>query len=232
VTHIERHPVDVGRATAQWEAYVAALEGAGWDVVEASPAESCPDGVFIEDTVVVHGGRVVVARPGVESRRFELPGAVAAIGELGYPTRHIVSPGTLDGGDVLAAGGTVYVGTGARSNVEGARQLRGFLDAPVVEVPIEGAGFLHLKTAVTALPDGSLVGCPPLVPDGLPDVRTVPEPTGAQVVLLGGSRLLIAADCPRSAELYSELGYEPIVVDISELQKLEGCVTCLSVLCP
>ena len=48
-------------------------------------------------------------------------------------------------------------------------------------------------------------------------------------VLLGDGRLLMAADAPRSAELFASWGYEPVVVDISEFEKLEGCVTCLSV---
>lgn len=90
---------------------------------------------------------------------------------------------------------------------------------------------LHLKSAVTALPDGSIIGHAPLVDDPgfFPWFRPVPEPSGAHVVLLGGGRLLMAADAPRSAELFAGLGYEPVVVDISEFEKLEGCVTCLSV---
>jgi dimethylargininase len=91
---------------------------------------------------------------------------------------------------------------------------------------------LHLKSAVTALPDGGIVGYPPLVeePELFPRFVPVPEESGAHVVVLGGGRVLLAADCPRTAELFSGLAYEPVIVDISEFQKLEGCVTCLSVL--
>jgi dimethylargininase len=90
---------------------------------------------------------------------------------------------------------------------------------------------LHLKSAVTALPDGSIIGYPPLVDDPGIFARflPVPEESGAHVVLLGGDRLLMAADCPQSAALFADLGYAPVVVDISEFEKLEGCVTCLSV---
>jgi dimethylargininase len=99
----------------------------------------------------------------------------------------------------------------------------------VIAVPITKV--LHLKSAVTALPDGTVIGYPPLVDDAsvFPRFRSVPEESGAHVVLLGGDRLLMAADCPRSAELFAGIGYELVVVDISEFQKLEGCVTCLSV---
>jgi dimethylargininase len=98
----------------------------------------------------------------------------------------------------------------------------------VVEVPVQGV--LHLKSAVTALPDGSMLGFPALVPEPFrAGFVAVPEPSGAHVVLLRGGKVLLAADCPRTAELIAARGYDPVVVDISEFQKLEGCVTCLSV---
>jgi dimethylargininase len=90
---------------------------------------------------------------------------------------------------------------------------------------------LHLKSAVTALPDGTVIGYEPLVDDpaAFESYLTVPEEAGSHVVLLGEDRLLMAASAPKSAELFRELGYTPVVVDISEFEKLEGCVTCLSV---
>jgi dimethylargininase len=226
-THIERRPVDVELARAQWAAYVAALESAGWNTVEIAPADGCPDAVFVEDALVVSNGLAVVTRPGAEARRAELETAEAAVRALGFPVARIEQPGTLDGGDVLIVGGTTYVGTGGRTNSEGARRLGRLLGTTVVEVPV--AGVLHLKTAVTALPDGTIVGhLPPAV--AFPAFRPVPEESGAHVVVLDERHILIAADCPRSAELFASLGYEPVVVDIGEFQKLEGCVTCLSVL--
>jgi len=151
---------------------------------------------------------------------------------LGYPVAEIAAPGTLDGGDVLKVGDTVYVGHGGRSNSDGIAQLGAILEplgATLVTIPVRKV--LHLKSAVTALPDGSIVGFPPLVDDLelFPNFRGVPEESGAHVVLLGDGKLLMAADCPASAELFTDLGYTPVPVDISEFQKLEGCVTCLSV---
>jgi len=233
VTHIERRPVDASLAHAQWLGYVEALEAAGWEVVEIEPADDCPDAVFVEDTLVVFRGTVVIARPGAESRLREIDGAEAAVVSLGYAPKRIEQPGTLDGGDVLQVDDTVYVGTGGRTNSEGVRQLRAILEplgATVVTVPVRTV--LHLKSAVTALPDGAIVGYPPLVEERELFARfmPVPEESGAHVVVLGGGRLLLAADCSRTAELFAGLGYEPVVVDIGEFQKLEGCVTCLSVL--
>jgi dimethylargininase len=233
VTHIERRPVDLDLARAQWGGYLAALESAGWTPFEIAPAEDCPDSVFVEDTLVVYRGLAVVTRPGAPSRLAEVEGAEAAIRSLGLPTARIEAPATLDGGDVLAVEDTVYVGTGGRTNVEGAAQLRALLEplgAIVLEVPV--AGFLHLKSAVTALPDGTVVGYPPLAPDPshFDEFLAVPEESGSHVVTLGPRTLLLAADCPRTAELYVSLGFEPVVIEIGEFQKLEGCVTCLSVL--
>jgi dimethylargininase len=232
VTHVERQPVDVGIANRQWEAYVEALELAGWDPIEVPPADDCPDAVFVEDTVVMFRNVAVIARPGADARKPEIVDVEKLVESLGCTMARIRAPGTLDGGDVLKIADTVYVGRGGRTNGEGIRQLRAILTplgASVVAVPV--ARVLHLKSAVTALPDGTVVGYPPLVDDSrlFPRFLAVPEESGAHVVLLGGARLLMAADCPATVSLFDDLGYEPTVVDISEFQKLEGCVTCLSV---
>jgi dimethylargininase len=232
VTHLERTPVDAELAVHQWDGYVAALRENGWETVEVPPEEDAPDGVFVEDTVVVYRDVALLARPGAEERRREVAGTEAVVGELGFDVRRVEAPGTLDGGDVLKVGDTVYVGQGGRTNGEGLRQLRAAFEpvgAQVIGVPVTSV--LHLKSAVTALPDSTVIGYPEQVdaPSAFPRFRRVPEPEGAHVVLLGGGRLLMAASAPRSAELFADLGYEPVPVDIGEFEKLEGCVTCLSV---
>ncbi|GAA0586259.1 N(G),N(G)-dimethylarginine dimethylaminohydrolase [Kribbella sandramycini] len=232
VTHIERTPVDLDLAVRQWQAYVDVLEQHGWTPVEVPPADDCPDGVFIEDALVVYGDLAVIVRAGAESRRPEAAAAEETARAQGYRITHITAPGTLDGGDVLKVGTTVYVGLGGRTNEEGIRQFRAALEplgADVRAVPVRKV--LHLKSAVTALPDGTVIGYEPLVDDpaAFDKFRAVPEEGGSHVVLLGDDRLLMAASAPQSAELFRQLGYTPVVVDISEFEKLEGCVTCLSV---
>src|SRR6478609_538448 len=234
VTHISRTTVDLGLARAQHATYAKALAASGWQVEQVPVAEDCPDSVFVEDTVVVCDDLAVLTRPGAPPRRPEIDGVAQAMASLGLRTARIEGPGTLDGGDVLQAGTTVYVGRGGRTNGEGIRQLRALL-APlgrtVVGVPL--GNVLHLKSAVTALPDGTFVLLPELVPAELfPAVRPVTEEGGSHVVPLGGDRVLIAASAPRTAGLIEDLGFTPVVVDISEFEKLEGCVTCLSVLVP
>lgn len=234
VTHIGRTPVDVALAEAQHAAYVDALAADGWMIRQAPAAEDCPDSAFIEDTVVVCEDLAVLARPGAPTRRAEVAGVAGIVESLGLRTSWIHEPGTLDGGDVLQVGRTVYVGRGGRTNGAGIRQLRALLaplDRTVIAVPLRNV--LHLKSAVTALPDGTFLLLPNLVPASLfPAVRPVEEEAGCHVVPLGADRVLIAASAPRTAELLDDAGFTPLVVDISEFEKLEGCVTCLSVLLP
>jgi len=232
VTHIERVAIDTDLADSQWDAYVAALADNGFTTVEVDAAPDLADSVFVEDAVVVFGELAVIANPGHESRRGEIVAVEASVTALGLDVARIEAPGTLDGGDVLKVASTVYVGRGGRTNGEGIRQLRAILAGrgyTVVAVPVTKV--LHLKSAVTALPDGTVIGYPPLVDD--PSVfdrfLAMPEEGGAHVVVLADDTVLMAASAPQSAALVESLGYRVVVVDIGEFEKLEGCVTCLSV---
>jgi dimethylargininase len=232
LTHIDRVPVDLDLAMRQWEAYVAALQAEGWETIEVPPAPDCPDAVFVEDTVVMYGDLAVITRPGADERKPEVSGTEQVLRDLGCRIAHIEAPGTLDGGDVLKHDGTVWVGLGGRTNQAGVDQLGAHLaplGATVVAVPLTKA--LHLKSAVTALPDGTVVGWADVVDD--PDVwasfLAVPEEPGSHVVLLDESTVLMSAAAPLTRSLYEERGLRVVAVDVTEYEKLEGCVTCLSV---
>ena len=232
VTHIDRTPIDTELAADQWRGYVDALQHHGWTTAVVEPADECADAVFVEDAMVVFDRLCVITRPGAASRRAEVIGAEAAALAAGLEVVHIVEPGTLDGGDVLKVDRTVYVGVGGRTNAPAVAQLAQILAPSGWHVrPVPVRRVLHLKSAVTALPDGTVVGFADLVndPSSFDRFLAVPEPAGAHVVLLGDDRLLMSADAPRTAALYRSMGYGVVEVDISEFEKLEGCVTCLSV---
>ena len=232
VTHVERQTIDVDLAMRQWAAYVDALHAAGWETIEVPPMDECPDGVFIEDDVVMYGDRAVVARPGADERKPETAPVADLLGILGYDVVSIEAPGTLDGGDILKHDGTVWVGLGGRTNQSGVDQLTAYLEPyGATVVPVTLSKVLHLKSAVTALPDGTVIGYEPLVDDPTiwPSFLGVPEESGSHVVLLGGDTALMSADAPESKRLFEERGLDVVAVDISEFIKLEGCVTCLSV---
>jgi dimethylargininase len=145
----------------------------------------------------------------------------------------IEAPGTLDGGDILQVGRAVYVGRGRRTNAEGIRQLRKHAATRGrVVVPVQLRGVLHLKSAVTALPDGTFIASDLSLfdPAPFPTMRVVPEEAGSHVLLMGGGTIIVAASAPRSVALFADLGFDVITVNIGEFEKREGCVTCLSVL--
>jgi dimethylargininase len=232
VTHIERSAVDLDLARRQWEGYVDALHREGWETIEVPGADDCPDAVFVEDAVVVYGDLAVITRPGADERKPETAAVEEVLREQGYRIARIEAPGTLDGGDVLKHDGTVWVGMGGRTNDAGVDQLAAALEpegARVLGVPLTKV--LHLKSAVTALPDGTVVGYPPLVddPEVWPSFLEVPEEAGSHVVLLDGETVLMSTSAPRTADLFADRGLRVVAVDMTEFEKLEGCVTCLSV---
>jgi dimethylargininase len=231
VTHIEASPVDVDAARRQWEGYVETLCSTGWEIREVAPADDCPDAVFIEDAAVVFDDIAVTTRPGAPSRRAEVEGMSAPLMECGLEVIDL-GAGHLDGGDVLKVGRSVFVGLGGRTDIDGIEALTHII-APrgwtVIAVPVSRV--LHLKSAITALPDGTIIGYLPLVDDvSLFDrFRAVDEESGSHVVITGDDRLLMAASAPRTASMLRADGYQVDLVDIAEFEKLEGCVTCLSI---
>lgn len=232
LTHLDRVPVDADLALAQWQGYVEAFRARGWEIVEIAPADDQPDGVFVEDAVVLFGDLAVLCRAGAESRRGEASSVRAGVVASGIDLAEITAPGTLDGGDVLKVGRTVYVGASSRTNAEGIAQLRVLLEPrgwEVRDVPVTKV--LHLKSGVTSLPDGTVVGFEPLVddPSSFPVFAAVPEEHGTAVVVLDEDTVLMSSDAPATAAAHRARGLEVSTVDVSEFEKLEGCVTCLSV---
>jgi dimethylargininase len=232
VTQAVRPPIDDALAAQQWNRYVDALRTSGWQIVEVEPADDCPDAVFVEDALVMFDELAVLTLPGAPSRRPETGGAEAAARALGFDPVRIEPPATLDGGDVLKVGRVAYVGVSGRTNMHAVEQLQEVLAGRGWDVrPVPVTKVLHLKSAVTALPDGTVVGYADHVDDPAAFDRfmAVPEPSGSHVVVLGDDRVLMAGGAPKSVALFRSLGLEPIEVGISEFEKLDGCVTCLSV---
>ncbi len=214
--------------------YCTALREHGWELIEAPAADDCPDAAFVEDQVVVYGDVAVLCRSGAPERRAEQAGLREVLEHAGYRCVPIGAPGTLDGGDVLKHAGVMWVGRGGRTNDDGIRQLTEALDGRAVEVvTVPLTKVLHLKSAVTALPDGTVIGWDPVVDDASifdpAGYLEAPEEHGAHVVVLGERQVIMSAAAPRTARLLQERGLDVTTVDIGEFEKLEGCVTCLSV---
>lgn len=232
LTHLRRVPVDLDLAQAQHRAYRECLERLGLVVDLLPPAPDLPDAVFVEDTVVIVEDVAVITRPGAVSRLPEVDTVRAELEVEGFPLREITPPATLDGGDVLQVGNVVYVGRSTRTRDDAIEQLRDLL-APfgrrVVAVDVTGA--LHLKSAATALPDGRVLAVPAWFDSAALETEVIeaPEPQGANVLSVNDT-VVVAADAPDTAALVRELGFAVEVVDISEYQKVEAGLTCMSVL--
>lgn len=234
LTHLDRVAIDVERAQRQHHAYQQVLRELGIEVRELPALQEQADAVFVEDVVVVVDELAVLTRPGAASRHPEVESMAEVVRGLRTLAR-IAAPGTLDGGDVLRVGKQLWVGASLRSNASGRAQLAALL-APfgyrAQEVPL--CGCLHLKSAVTALDDHTLLIQPEWVaPDAFPGLRLIAvdpaEPHAANILRAGAG--LIYPDCfPRTLARLQAAGFAPRLVDVSELQKAEGAVTCCSVL--
>ena len=232
LTHLDRVPVDPALALEQWQGYVDTWRGLGWDVIEVPAADDQPDGVFVEDAVVVFGHVAVLTSPGAASRRGELGTVSVALAGTGLDVRRLEHPATLDGGDVLKVGRDVYVGRSDRTNEHGITALAAIVEPLGYLVhPVPVTRVLHLKSAVTALPDGTVIGHPAQVeaPEAFGAFLPVPEELGSAVVVVDDSTVLLSAAAPETAEKLRSRGLTVVTVPISEFEKLEGCVTCLSV---
>lgn len=233
LSYVPRTPIDPERAEAQHREYCRALVVAGCSVVELAPEAGMPDAVFVEDTALVLDEVAVLTRPGAPSRRGE-GATVAAVLERFRPLLHIDAPGTLDGGDVLRIGRTLYVGESARSNADGRAQLARLL-APhgyrVQGVPTRGC--LHLKSAATLVADGVLLVQPKWVNaaafDGCRVIDVDPHEEHAANALRIDDAILYPDCFPRTRARLEQAGLRVLALDLSELQKAEGAVTCCSI---
>jgi dimethylargininase len=234
LTHIERTPIDVDRATRQHERYEDALRSLGCTIERIEPAHDLPDSVFVEDAAIVLDEVAVITRPGAPSRRAEAAGVAAALARF-RRLSHMTAPATLDGGDVLLLGRTIYVGISTRTNTEGARQLADAATPFGYTVHcVRVRGCLHLKSAATALAD-SIVLCNPewIDPGTFDGCETVfvdrMEPGAGNVLRVGGG-VISAAAYEGTALRLCERGYDVRTVDVSELAKAEAGVTCCSLI--
>lgn len=236
LTHLERVPIDSAKAALQHEAYETAIAEAGFTIVRLPELPGDPDAVFVEDTALLLDGHAVITRPGAASRIGETGSTAAGLAndfEL-----HKIQSGFLDGGDVLRIGRTLYVGLSSRTDAAGIQSLSELvvpLGYKVVRAELRDC--LHLKTGATlAGPDAS--GIPVLLFNARSiDPRqfegaeplAVDEPAAANCVR-ANDRLILPAGNPRTAERLRERGFNVVEVDVSELQKAEAGVTCMSLI--
>lgn len=234
LTHLPRVGIDVQLARKQHQQYVKALAELGCEVVSLPADAALPDSVFVEDMAIVLDELAVITRPGVSSRRGETALIVQALTAF-RSLATIKPPGTLEGGDVLRVGKSVYVGRSGRSNPAGIDQLKSLL-APhgYVVKPVEVQGCLHLKSAVTQVGPKTLLINPAWINAVcFEDLELVEvdqeEPYGANALLVGGTAIY-PASFPHTRKRLETRGIVVRTIDVAELQKAEGAVTCCSLI--
>lgn len=232
LTYLERQEIDIGRAVAQHGAYVRCLRELGVSVDELPADPELPDCVFVEDPAVVVDEVAVIARMGAASRRPETIAMAQALGRY-RPLHRMSAPATLDGGDVFRVGRTLFAGLSQRTNAEGIRQLREAVTPYGYEVqPVEVRGCLHLKSGAcwiggrTLLVNREWVDVTQFEGYDLVDVQ---EPWAADVLVLGNV-VLMPEGFPRTQAELTRSGFTVRSIDVSELQKAEAGVTCMSVI--
>ena len=238
LTHLDRVPIDVGKAAAQHSAYEQALADAGFEVIRLPELPDDPDAVFVEDTALLLDGHAIITRPGIASRAGET--ASTAEGLNGHFEVHRLNEGFVDGGDVLRIHRTLYVGLSSRTDMAGAKALEEVAAPLAYDVVIAQLDrCLHLKTAATfAGADGAgglvlLYNARCIDPAQFGAVEPFAvhetEPSAANC-LRAGETLLLPAGNPRTAEMLAARGFRLVEVDVSELQKAEAGVTCMSLI--
>jgi dimethylargininase len=224
---------DYDLALKQHENYIQALELCGLKVIVLEPDEGFPDSTFVEDVCLMTPGCAVITRPGAASRRDEILHIEPAVRATGRPVERIHGPGTLDAGDIMMVGNHYFAGLSDRTSPEGASQLKQILEKYNFSLStIRLEQVLHLKTGISYLENNNLLA--------FGEFLTKPELNGFHILEVSGNesyaansvwingKVLVPAGFPTTSGLIASAGYEIVEVDVSEFQKLDGGLSCLS----
>jgi len=236
LTTVDLGVPDFERALKQHEAYCQTLESCGLNVIRLAPDEQHPDSTFVEDTAILTARGAVITLPGPPSRRGETTQIAPLIRDSFSNVHLIKEPGTVDGGDVCEAGEHFFIGISQRTNEHGARQLAGFLESfgySASLIDVRGvSNILHLKSGIAYLGGKHIVLIEAL--------RGFKEFSGYDLICLDSSedyaancleingKVLIADGFPATKRELEQMGYQTIALDMSEFQKMDGGLTCLS----
>jgi len=234
LTFLHRSAIDFALAQQQHRDYQSALSSLGCEVVVVPAPPGLADSVFIEDTALVLDDIAVMLRPGVASRQPEVAG-VAEVLQQYKPLKAIEPPGTIDGGDLLRVGNRIFAGLSTRSNQSGIQQLRDIVsDFGMTVETVETTKCLHLKSAVSEVAPGTLlINTDWISSSAFKDFELIPvdkEETHAANALRIGKNLIYPSSFPRTMDVLVNRGIDVVPVDLTELQKAEGAVTCCSLI--
>lgn len=224
---------DYEKLLVQHEAYVEALKKCGVEVRLLSASEEFPDSTFVEDAAVLTAEFAVITNPGAESRNGEIIEIESVLKDFYEKFHYIKSPGTLDGGDILQADNKFYIGISERTNEEGARQLKEILESEGFEatiIPLQK--FFHLKTGIAYLGNNKMVVAGEFVDhpafESYEKIVISHEDEYSANCIRVNDYVIIPAGYSETKSKINEAGYETIELDMSEVQKQDGGLSCLS----
>ncbi len=227
-------PIDVELARRQHASYRAALTGLGLDVIELPADDALPDCCFVEDAAIVAAGLALVTRPGAPSRRGETAAVATALAQY-LELAHVEAPATIDGGDCMHVGTTLYIGRSARTNDAGIARLAAVFEPRGLRVvPIDlPPAVLHLKCVCAPLGDNRITLADATIPHaafGDVDVVSIPEAESyAANVLTRDGSVLVADGFPRTRDALAAAGFHVVALPTTEVRKADGALTCLSI---
>ena len=227
---------DLAIALGQHEAYCRALERCGLAITRLAPDPHHPDSTFVEDTAILTSRGAILTRPGAASRAGEVAAIRPALAKFFSEFREITAPGTVDGGDICEAGDHFFIGISARTNEAGADQLAEFLTAlgfTSAAVDIRGiSSILHLKSGLTWLGGRRLIVIDALAGHsafrGYEIIRVAKEEEYAANCIRVNDFVLLPAGFPKLQSTLEAAGDRIIPLAMSEFQKLDGGLSCLS----
>lgn len=224
---------DYDKLLVQHKAYVEALKKCGVEVTLLSASEEFPDSTFVEDAAVLTSEFAVVTNPGAESRNGEIVEIESVLKDYYKKFHYIKAPGTLDGGDILQAESKFYIGISERTNEEGARQLKEILESEGFEatiIPLKN--FFHLKTGIAYLGNNKMVVAGEFVDhpafDSYDKIVIADEDEYSANCIRVNDYVIIPEGYSETKRKINEAGFETIELDMSEVRKQDGGLSCLS----
>jgi dimethylargininase len=224
------------RVMEQYSRYLKALEECGLAITTLDADLRYPDSTFVEDTAVLTPRGAILTRPGAESREGEVAAIRETIGSFFPHILTIEAPGTLDGGDICEADGHFFLGLSHRTNEAGARRLAAHLasqgyTSSVIDVR-EMASILHLKSGISYVGENTLVVMEEMAGNelfrGYELIQVSTEESYAANCVRVNERVLVAAGFPELTAELAGRGFKPLTLEMSEFQKMDGGLSCLS----
>ena len=230
-SHSSRSTVDFARATDQHKAYCASLEELGLDLIQLTPDDTKPDSCFVEDTAIIHGNRAFITRMAIDSRQGEETSVREEL-EKHLKINRCEFPATIEGGDVIHLPDELIIGESQRTTAEGIKQAGEYLQTPVKT--IKDTAIVHLKSHVTYLGRGFIIctGRYANHPELTHFEKLVADKKEAYAAntLAIEDVVLMTEGYPNSKQIVRDAGFEVITLSMSEFEKCEGALTCLSLL--